>query len=441
MKAGAIGAINAFTENPALEDGRQWVNGWGDDGWAFTQRSTPLPMFSITPRQTVVIDKLLTRGPVRVKATVATRLYEGTYPYVTGVIPGTGAEEVLTLGHAFEQGALDNATGVAATVEALHALNHLIAEGSLPRPKRSIRILSMGEVYGSMQYVVDHPDRIHRTVAAVCVDTPAAAYELAGTEYSFYMNPHVAKDFTDALILKIAAGYFPLVSRPWHEKPFTTGTDTYLAEPMVGVPTVWGYSGSGVETHHNSEDTPDRVDARSLRDITVVTAAFLYFVANAGEPEARWLAGLAESRAYEQILKAAEPFLDGSGTPERLERAQEALAYARDRETQSILSVLRLMEPDRREVVRAQLQPARRTHSLLFGFAVRAHPCRIRRNRPCAGANTRRGRGSHRREAQAIRHYPTRRSSARAVGRAAIGRMGGHSHPRAVLVRRAPQSG
>ena len=30
MKAGAIGAINAFTENPSLQDGRQWINAWGD---------------------------------------------------------------------------------------------------------------------------------------------------------------------------------------------------------------------------------------------------------------------------------------------------------------------------------------------------------------------------------------------------------------------------
>ena len=30
VKAGAIGAINAFTENPSLQDGRQWINAWGD---------------------------------------------------------------------------------------------------------------------------------------------------------------------------------------------------------------------------------------------------------------------------------------------------------------------------------------------------------------------------------------------------------------------------
>jgi hypothetical protein len=207
----------------------------------------------------------------------------------------------------------------------------------------------MGEMYGSMHYVAANPERIKKTVAALCVDTPAASYDLAGTEYTFYMNPHVAKDFTDAFILRVAATYLPLVKRPWHEKEFMTGTDTYLAEPMVGVPTVWGYSGSGVETHHNSEDTPDRVDSRSLRDLTVLTASFLYFIANAGEAEAQWLASLSETRGYAEILKRAASALDRlAHTDSSEERARlladglDAVAYAVDRESQAVVSVQRL---------------------------------------------------------------------------------------------------
>src|SRR6185295_9303666 len=51
VKKGVLGAINTFSENPELKDGRQWVNAWGDNGWAFTKASTPLVCFSITPRQ------------------------------------------------------------------------------------------------------------------------------------------------------------------------------------------------------------------------------------------------------------------------------------------------------------------------------------------------------------------------------------------------------
>jgi hypothetical protein len=365
VKAGALGAINAFTENTELSDGRQWINAWGDNGWAFTKMSTPLLSFSISPNQAALVRKLLAeRAPVRVRATVDTRYYSGVYPYVTGVIRGTGPEQVLTLGHSSEQGAEDNATGVAAIMESLATINRLIEDGRLPRPKRSIRIFVMGEMYGSMHYVATHPDQIHKTVAAMCVDTPAASYSLAGTEYTFYMNPEVAKSYTDAFILKIAAEYFPKVGRPWHSHAFMSGTDTYLAEPTVNVPIVWPYSGSGVETHHNSEDTPDRVDPRSLRDVAIVNAAYLYYLANAGEPEAEWLAELSETRGYEQILHTASQFLDQIETArnkEDLGRVQgdalDHIAYRVDRESQSVLSVLRLMPEGKRGGLNMTLAP------------------------------------------------------------------------------------
>jgi hypothetical protein len=113
-KKGALGAINDFTENKELLDGRQWINAWGDNGWAFTKGSAPLFCFSISPRQSAFLRKLLAQGPVRVRARVDSRYYAGVYPYTTGVIRGLGPEEVLTLGHTSEQGANDNATGVAA---------------------------------------------------------------------------------------------------------------------------------------------------------------------------------------------------------------------------------------------------------------------------------------------------------------------------------------
>ena len=63
VKAGALGAINTFSENPNLLDGRQWVNAWGDNGWAFTKASTPMLCFSISPRGT----KLVSQTPGRTR--------------------------------------------------------------------------------------------------------------------------------------------------------------------------------------------------------------------------------------------------------------------------------------------------------------------------------------------------------------------------------------
>jgi len=351
VKKGVLGAINTFTENPELRDGRQWINAWGDSGWAFTKTSTPLICFSITPRQAEFVRQRLAAGQsVRAHAVVESRYYPGVYPYVTGVIRGAEPdEEVLTLGHSSEQGAQDNATGVAAQLESLATLNRLISAGKLARPKRTIRILLMGEMYGSMPYVATHAGRMKQTVAAMTVDTPAAPYDLAGTEYTFYMNPHVAKSYVDAFVLHVAELYFPTVGRPWHWHEFMVGTDTYLAEPTVGVPTVWPYSGTGVTTHHNSEDTPDKVDVRSLRDLAIVNATYLYTVASAGEHDVLWLAELAANRGQEQILSAAAPFIDralhapsGQELSQILARGIEKIQYSVSRETQSVVSVLHL---------------------------------------------------------------------------------------------------
>ena len=351
VKKGVLGAINTFSENPKLKDGRQWVNAWGDSGWGYTKASTPLICFSITPRQAEYVRGLLAAGrSVRAHALVETSYHAGVYPYVTAVIPGAGTdEEVLTLGHTAEQGAQDNATGVAAQMESLATLNRLVAAGKLARPKRGIRVLLMGEMYGSMPYVATHAERMHRTVAAITMDTPAASYDLPGTEYTFCLNPHAAKSYVDAFVLHIAELYFPKVGRPWHWREYETGTDTYLADPMIGVPTVYPSGGSGVETHHNSEDTADRVDGRSLRDLTVVNATYLYTLASAGEPDMLWLAELAANRGQEQILSAAAPFIDsvlraanGEELSRLLAQGIEKIKYSVDREEQSVLSVRRL---------------------------------------------------------------------------------------------------
>jgi hypothetical protein len=312
VRGGALGGINGWSENPALENERQWVNAWGDKGWAFNADDTPLISFSITPRDARYVRELITKhGRVRVKAVVDSRLYTDTYPYVTGVIPGTTNEEVLTLGHTSEQGAHDNATGVAAMLEAMTVLRRLIESGELPKPKRTIRMLAMGELYGSMHYVAQNPDRIKRTIAALCLDSPAASYDAKGTEYTFYLNPHSQPSFVDAFTLELAKEYFARVKRPWHSKPFTPGTDTFLADPMIGIPTVWPYSGTGVHTHHNSADTPETVDTRSLRDLAVLNATWLYFLASVAKDDA-WLAEI--SRQHRPAVVSTAPAREQPGS-------------------------------------------------------------------------------------------------------------------------------
>src|SRR5262245_39284064 len=237
--AGALGIISDATENRDLPDERGWVNSFGDNGWSFTKGSAPLVCFSITPHGSQLLRQLLAKGPVKVRANVESRYYTSVYPYVTGIIRGAdgpNAEEVLSLGHLFEQGAHDNATGVASIIGAAETLNRLIKAGKLPRPKRSIRVLGMGECYGTNYYLEHHKDRVKRTIAAMCIDSPAGLQNLAGTEYTWILNPHSAKSYVDSLALRLAEEYYPLVGRPWHSQEHRSSTDNYLGHPSIAIP-------------------------------------------------------------------------------------------------------------------------------------------------------------------------------------------------------------
>ena len=84
---------------------------------------------------------------------------------------------------------------------------------------------------------------------------------------------------------------------------------------MIGIPTVWPYSGTGVHTHHNSADRPETVDARSLGDLTILGAAYLYYLAAAGDSEGAWLAELALHAGQQQIVTAIGSVLDSFQAP------------------------------------------------------------------------------------------------------------------------------
>ncbi|PYR62446.1 MAG: hypothetical protein DMF91_06630 [Acidobacteria bacterium] len=353
-KAGALGVISETTENRDLVDERGWVNSFGDNGWSFTKGSAPLVCFSITPRGSQRVRELLKKGPVKVRANVDSRYYAGVYPYVTGVIRGTdgsNAEEVLSLGHLFEQGAHDNATGVASIIGAAETLNRLIKGGRLPRPKRTIRVLGMGECYGTMYYLEHNKDRVKRTIAAMCIDSPAGLQNLAGTEYTWILNPHSATSYVDAFALRLAEEYYPSVGRPWGWMAHRSSTDNYLGDPSIGIPTVMPHGGYGVPAHHNSYDTPATVDPKSLRDLIVMNAAYTYFLASAGVAERRWMADVALTRGYSQMAAASGKLLDQIALAQNAEslgrlfyQIRERLDYALDRESQAVRSAWDLKE-------------------------------------------------------------------------------------------------
>ena len=262
----------------------------------------------------------------------------------------------------------------------------------------------MPELYGSLTYITKHPERMRNTIAAMTVDTPAASYDLAGTEYTLYTNPHVAKSWTDALILRVTQAALP-DTRPWHVSEHTTGTDAYLGEPTVDVPDVWAYSGTGVVTHHNSEDKPETVDPRSMRDLISIVATYLYYCAGAGPGELAWLADITLDRALTEMQAAASTAADSlaAGNSVGGSFGLERVTYLADRGRDAIVTVLRLVPEDKRAELRRSLEPALKQ-------VIASRDAQLTRLRH-AGAqpSTRKaqpGRRDDRRAKEATRNYP-----------------------------------
>jgi len=110
-----------------------------------------------------------------------------------------------------------------------------------------------------------------------------------GNRAQWILNPHAAKSYIDAFVLRLAAEYYPMVGRPWLSQEHRSSTDNYLGDPTIGIPTVMPHGGYGVLAHHNSADKPETVDPKSLRDLMVMNAAYTYFLAAAGPAEKRWI--------------------------------------------------------------------------------------------------------------------------------------------------------
>jgi hypothetical protein len=209
----------------------------------------------------------------------------------------------------------------------------------------------MGECYGTNYYLQENAARVKRTVAAMCIDSPAGLQNLAGTEYTWIMNPHSAKSYVDALVLRLAEEYYPAVRRPWHWIEHRSSTDNYLGDPTIGIPTVMPRGGYGVLAHHNSYDTPAGVDPKSLRDLMVMNAAYTYFIAAAGPAEKRWMAELALTRGYTQVTTSVEKILDeiasadnGDRLGRLLYQGRERVDYMVDRESEAVRSAADLQE-------------------------------------------------------------------------------------------------
>lgn len=134
----------------------------------------PTFAFVLSLRGGVALHDLVAaaRAPVHVHAVVRSELGSTVHPQpwmpmVEGIIQGsdpTLAQDVVLTAHMQEEqhSANDDASGCASMLEIARALDRLIAEGVLPRPRRTIRFWWTTENESEREYFGDHPEILKR---------------------------------------------------------------------------------------------------------------------------------------------------------------------------------------------------------------------------------------------------------------------------------------
>ena len=314
VDAGGIGIITCWTRNKTVTDVIEWVNGWSDrpGGWMYTATDSPLCCFVISREMYARLQKLKAKsGVVRLCGTIDASHRTGHLDYVTARIAGREQpeKEVIVLGHLYEQGANDNASGCASILEMARTLAALIREGKLPRPRRSIRFLLMAECYGSLAYAQDNRKRIADTIVGSCIDTGAGSPDSSHAFYQINLAPLCNKSFYETVHTRTVRAYLrryrPL--RNLKITDFGMGTDQEYNDPLLGVPTHWQYIGTETDLWHHSGDNLRTVDERAYVDLVCGEGATLYRIANADEADAeqfaRWTAAYVKKEVLDLLAE------------------------------------------------------------------------------------------------------------------------------------------
>jgi carboxypeptidase Q len=271
-----------------------WPTQRVDGGTVFVGRGGPRDDEAghVVPSATIAVEhynrmlRILEKDiPIRVEINIQTRFHEEVQPNafnILGELPGTDlAHEVVMLGAHFDSvhastGATDNASGVAAMMEAMRILVAVHA-----RPRRTIRIALWGAeeqgLLGSREYVRRHLADPETMTLQPAHGSVAAYYNLdngAGRIRGIWLqeNHSISPIFGEWISGLRELGVTTIGPRS------TIGTD-HISFDAVGIPG-FQFMQDRLEynsrTHHSNMDFFDRVQRDDMVQMSVVAAVFAY---------------------------------------------------------------------------------------------------------------------------------------------------------------------
>ncbi|HEY7058540.1 MAG TPA: M28 family peptidase, partial [Vicinamibacterales bacterium] len=136
--------------------------------------------WALSPRTARALETRLNRGEkVTIRSLTKSEQVPNKQEIVHAEIPGDGSttQEVAIGGHLFEgyikQGANDDNSGCALTLEIGRTYLKLVSEGKLPKPKRTINFQWVQEISGTNAWLAAHPDKQKHIIGDLNFDMEA----------------------------------------------------------------------------------------------------------------------------------------------------------------------------------------------------------------------------------------------------------------------------
>ena len=329
------GAVGVLSYNVMYPEGYSDIGLSQSVGFASTSAGKP-PVFgwAVSPRVGRELAARLASGEkITLRSIVKAEVFPAKSEVVQAAIPGDGSsdQEIAVTAHLYEgylkQGANDDASGCAATLEMGRAYLRLVQEGKLPRPKRTIRFLWVPEISGTRAWLNRHQDLKKKLIADLNFDMAGLSLARAGSFWELDRTPDTFPSFlsdVSASALEFVGntnrervryrhnGYgfsLPVLAPNGTRDPLYFAVDKYYGASDHAVFLDQGIPASMFSTwpdpwYHSSQDTPDKLDSTMFKRAAVVGAAAMTVLATADDQMATRVAGEVFARGAERMGQA-----------------------------------------------------------------------------------------------------------------------------------------
>jgi len=367
LDAAGIQAVISFSSRDRYFDPNQVVYGSGSYG----QGENLKLGFSVSWRQWSELLEDVEAGKkpeVRCKTRVEKK--ENRFEIVHAWIPGTEPDKkgVVFTAHLFEgytkRGANDNMGGCSVQLEILRALNKLINEGEIPRPRRNIYFIWPNEISGTYEFLNKHPGYAEQLSVNINMDMVTEGLRINNSLLTMSECPNHTPSFFDGLSKSIfnyvwrtndivylpgaprgrsGGQYFPI---PMMEKngsldafrffihKSTGGSDhVCFKNATVGVPAIEYFTWPDY-WYHADTDMPSKSDPTQMKRIAFIGAVTALASADCND---KILDGLLEETSNYGYFRIAEREL-----PDAISIIKSSNADNFDQSVRKALSLIKL---------------------------------------------------------------------------------------------------